>query len=67
MRRWEYKTVEFNTKGFWGGKLDTEEFNNHLNSLGRDGWELISCFDTNQAEGSSRKVFAVFKREMNTL
>ncbi len=64
MHMWEYKTVEFETTGFMGGKLDIHTFNQTLNELGRDGWELVSCFDTNQSQGASRLVIAVFKRAM---
>ncbi|HHV98956.1 MAG TPA: DUF4177 domain-containing protein [Clostridiaceae bacterium] len=63
MDKWEYKTIEFKTKGFVGGLLDISAFNEALNNCGRDGWELVSCFDTNQSYGASRKVIAVFKRQ----
>lgn len=64
MAYWEYKTIEFNTKGFNGGLLNINEFNTSLNEYGRDGWELVNCFDTSQSYGASRKVIAVFKRPM---
>ena len=47
---------------FFGGKLDTEAFDTYLNELGREGWELVNAFDTNQSYGASRDVVAVFKR-----
>ncbi|MFZ5351926.1 MAG: DUF4177 domain-containing protein [Bacillota bacterium] len=65
MTKWEYITLEFNTTGFAGGILDINAFNNALNEKGREGWELISCFDTNQSHGASRFVIAVFKRQVN--
>lgn len=65
MTYWEYKTVEFSTRGFSGGLLDINNFNSVLNEYGRNGWELVSCFDTNQSHGASRKVIAVFKRSLN--
>lgn len=63
MNSWEYKTIEFDTKGWAGGILDINAFNESLNINGNDGWELVNCFDTNQAQGASRKVIAVFKRQ----
>lgn len=63
MVQWEYKTIEFDTKGFSGGLLDISDFNRTLNNYGNDGWELVNCFDTNQSHGASRKVIAVFKRQ----
>ena len=65
MDRWEYKTIKFETKGVLGGILKLEEFNDELNNLGSLGWELINCFDTNQSQGASREVIAVFKRKIS--
>jgi hypothetical protein len=59
---WEYKTLFLNTTGFLGGKLDQAAFDKELASFGRDGWELVSIFDTNSYEGATRLVVAVFKR-----
>ena len=61
--QWEYKTVKLATSGFWvGGNLDETRFNAMLNDLGRDRWELVSAFDTNQTYGATRDVVAIFKR-----
>lgn len=62
MTRWEYKTIKLGTTGFLGGILDASAFEQLLNNLGRDGWELVSAFDTNQSYGQTRDVVAVFKR-----
>lgn len=59
---WEYRTLKFETTGFLGGILDTEEFTSKLNEMGRNDWELVSAFDTNQAQGKSREIVAVFKK-----
>lgn len=60
---WEYKTVALAAHGFLGGKLDTGRFEQLLNQLGKEGWELVNVFDTNQYQGATRDVIAVFKRE----
>lgn len=61
--QWEYKTVKLATTGFWvGGNLDSVKFTEMLNELGRDRWELVSAFDTNQSHGATKDVVAVFKR-----
>lgn len=62
MQKWEYRTIKVDTKGMLGGVLDTGTFENLLNALGSDGWELVAAFDTNQAYGASREAIAVFKR-----
>lgn len=63
MEQWEYKSVKFETTGFSGGILDLADFDSLLNQYGRDGWELVSPFTTNQSYGSTRYVIAVFKRK----
>lgn len=59
---WQYKTIELAAHGFLGGKLDTARFEQMLNQLGHDGWELVNVFDTNQHNGATRNVVAVFKK-----
>ena len=48
-----------------GGALDHQELEIALNDLGIQGWELVSIFDTNFNQGSTRLVIAVLKRERN--
>lgn len=62
MERWEYKTIKSGLKGFGGGILEIEDFDYELNKLGEQGWELVSCFTSNAAQGYSRDAIAVFKR-----
>ena len=38
------------------------ELDKYMNTLGAEGWELVSAFDTNEAYGASRDVIAIFKR-----
>jgi len=65
---WEYQNVSFNfdAEAFIsrGGLFNSQRFNLELNRLGWDGWELVSVFDTNDIQGSSRFVVAVFKRPL---
>ncbi len=58
----EYKTISLRTGGFLGGKINQEDFEQTLNGAGREGWELVSVFDTSQGSGQARDVVAVFKR-----
>ncbi|MBN1513252.1 MAG: DUF4177 domain-containing protein [Phycisphaerae bacterium] len=61
--RWEYMTLKLAAEGwFLGGKLDVEKLDTQLNALGRDGWEVVSAFDTNQAYGASRDIVVILKR-----
>lgn len=62
--RWEYTTMQVKAKGFFlGGAFDASEFQNELNKLGAEGWELVSVFDTNMVQGQTRDIVAVFKRQ----
>ncbi|MDR0957772.1 MAG: DUF4177 domain-containing protein [Clostridiales bacterium] len=60
-KNFEYKTVLLKTGGFFGEKIDSSDFNERLNSYGKEGWELISA--TNSAESYVCKV-CIFKREI---
>jgi hypothetical protein len=64
MERWQSQTVQFEAKGFMGGIIDLDSFQGELNQLGSEGWELVTCFDTNMSQGQSRYVIAVFKRKI---
>ena len=61
--KWEYKVIKIDTKGFFlGGEFDQNSFEQILNELGEQGWELVSAFDTNVEGGKSRHVVAMLKR-----
>ncbi|UCB45577.1 MAG: DUF4177 domain-containing protein [Spirochaetota bacterium] len=62
MDKWEYRSLTKRIWGWAGVKLDTEEFDDELNELGADGWELVSCFTATGGYGKTREVVAVFKR-----
>ena len=65
IQKWEYMSLKVEAKGwFVGGELDQEEFDNKLNQLGRDCWEVVSVFDTNMLDGQSREIIAVLKRPL---
>lgn len=64
MEQWSYRTLKFQTGGFWGGKVDEHELEEELNRMGYDGWELVSCFDTSVAQGQSRDIIAIFKKKV---
>lgn len=64
MKRFEYKTLKTKEKGFWSGKLDTEELELYLNKLGFEGWEMVSSVETNTYQGGTNEIIFVFKREI---
>lgn len=66
MERYEYKTLMYDTKGFWGGLVDENQFQNELNTLGYDGWELVSSISTTQSYGSSKSIVCIFKRKRDS-
>ncbi len=63
--KWEYKVLSLEASGFWsgGGKIDLDKYEATLNELGKDGWELVSSFDTNKNYGETKNVISIFKRE----
>ena len=65
MEKFEYKVVVYDTKGFWGGKVEAGQLENRLNLIGNDGWELVSCTNSNQSYGSSVSIVCIFKRKID--
>ena len=65
MEKFEYKVVLYDTKGFFGGKVESNQIENHFNFLGNDGWELVSCTSTNQDYGATQSIVCIFKRKKN--
>jgi hypothetical protein len=59
---WEYTTFMLAATGLLGGNVDGDVLTAKLNELGAEGWELVSMFDTNRAQGRTRDVVAVLKR-----
>lgn len=60
--KWQYKTIKLAARGFLGGKFEAGQLDAYMNELGRDGWELVTGFDTNMAYGETRDVVVIFKR-----
>ena len=65
MNKYEYKVFTYDTKGVFGGKIDSRELENKLNQLGNQGWEMVSSTSSNQSYGSSRSLVFIFKRKKN--
>jgi len=77
MDKWEYLTVELQPKKEQTGKLlnptsltwDANYFTEQQDELGRQGWEMVSCFCieatiTNGYSRGTHGVFAAFKRKI---
>ena len=64
MEQFEYKTLYTDAKGVFGGKVDQYSFQNELNELGSQGWELVNSVATAQSYGSTRWIISIFKRKI---
>ncbi|HWP79989.1 MAG TPA: DUF4177 domain-containing protein [Candidatus Acidoferrum sp.] len=64
MERFEYKTLFTDAEGFLGGKVDEAQFQQSLNELGSQGWELVSTVASAQSYGSTRWIISIFKRKI---
>ena len=63
MKKFEYQTKVIDTKFSWRGKVNTEGFNQILNDMGREGWELVEVTASNQGFGNTESFICIFKRE----
>lgn len=65
MEKFEYKTLFTDAKGVFGGKINQLEYQNELNQLGSQGWELVSTVAAAQSYGSTRWIISTFKRKIS--
>jgi len=59
---WEYKTIKLGAEGFFGVTLDEAKFDEFLNRLGAQGWELVNGFHTIEIL-MRKELVMVFKRQ----
>lgn len=60
--RWEYTTLSFKKRSFFSGAIDAEALTQQLDSLGREGWELVSVCP-GSFFGAPVGLIAVLKRQ----
>jgi hypothetical protein len=66
--QWQYHIVAVDTLGGLGASrsgYDAAVVQEHLNALGRDGWELASSFPTAAMDGWTRSISLIFKRPIS--
>lgn len=66
MKRFEYRTEKLTLKGdlIFRTEIRGQDFNNLLNDLGAEGWELVSSFPIAGYNGRSSFLWLVFKKEI---
>jgi len=66
MAKWEYKSLEFSLepgKGILGTfKLNLSKFDEEMNQMGEEGWELVNTMTTSEGRGTTTQIVSVFKR-----
>jgi len=64
--QWEYYSLPFPGKNFFTDDIETVNFQNSLNKLGEEGWELVSVFMVPYyyEDYEDNSVIAVFKRPL---
>ena len=59
--KWEYKTERLTGVPIFGFQFDENEFENHINELGQQEWEIASTFSIDRS-GYTKEVIVLFKR-----
>lgn len=67
MDKLEYKTLVYEPTGFWGGKIDVEDFDMELNELAKEGWKLDHCFPVAMSYGQTKSIVFILKREIQNI
>lgn len=63
MNKWEYKTIKIDSKTSWmGGKFDYSKVDEHLETLGETGWELVNVISLNKGYGATEGLVMFFKK-----
>ena len=66
---WEYKTFKLPVEGFFASKVNIQTFDEKINSIAADGWELVtfsSLVQYSMFSGSQTGyIIATFKRPKN--
>ncbi|MBN1593065.1 MAG: DUF4177 domain-containing protein [Candidatus Coatesbacteria bacterium] len=63
--KWEYKTIQMGAGGLIGGRISTDKLEALMNSLGSEGWELVTSFATSFGAGMTRDAVLIFKRKID--
>lgn len=66
MKKWEYKTLEFELDtSFWSSTTDfpNEAIQEQLNIFGNEGWELVNTVSNSEYHGQTSKILLIFKRQ----
>lgn len=64
--QWEYRSHTIAGEGvFITGGVDHARITRDLNAFGRDGWDLVSAFNTNYASGGTNLLVFLFKRPVS--
>ncbi|MHC4310661.1 MAG: DUF4177 domain-containing protein [Planctomycetota bacterium] len=59
--KWEYKVEKLRKTPLLRFKFDETKFENHINELGQQEWELAATFSITRF-ADTKKVIVVFKR-----
>jgi hypothetical protein len=59
--KWEYKTERLSKKPLLRFRFDDTKFENHINELGQQEWELAATFGITHL-ADTKEVVVVFKR-----
>jgi hypothetical protein len=69
MKQFEYDVLKVDIKGGFfsaGGEVDANALRLKLKKYGDNGWELVNTVDTAMAQGASRNLIFIFKKEKQT-
>jgi len=62
--KYEYKTLTLQADGLFGGKVDNHDFEEQLNQLGAEGWELVNSLASAVTYGKTAYIISIFKRSI---
>ena len=63
MARWKYQVLEYKVKGGIVSTMHTEkDYLSELNTLGREGWELVGVIPFTENQGRLSRIHLILKK-----
>ena len=61
--RWEYRVGLIDVSGLFNPNINVDEIGQYFNSVGDEGWELVTVVDVNRGNGATSALLAILKRQ----
>lgn len=65
MKKYEFKVLKFDVKGWFGGKVDSTDIETQLNQFGAEGWDLLHTSEILKDMGVTAMLVIIMRRPLD--